>query len=60
VVVRCELGGFAGDSLKDIRDERVEDSHGLVTVLLERDLKTKRREETHEIPVSGWTCLRTL
>ena len=30
VVVRCELGFFAGDSLKDIRDERVEDSHGLV------------------------------
>ena len=30
VVVRGELGGFGSDSLENVRDERVEDSHGLV------------------------------
>jgi hypothetical protein len=51
VVVRCELGGFAGDSLKDIRDERVEDSHGFVTVLLERDLEDKKRRDSRDTSV---------
>jgi hypothetical protein len=30
VVVRSELGSLGSDSLEDVRDERVEDSHGLV------------------------------
>jgi len=30
VVVRGELGSLRGDSLEDVRDERVEDGHGLV------------------------------
>ena len=30
VVVDGELGGLGGDSLEDVRDERVEDGHGLV------------------------------
>ena len=30
VVVRSELGSLGGDTLEDVRDERVEDGHGLV------------------------------
>jgi hypothetical protein len=30
VVVRCELGSLGCDTLEDVRDERVEDGHGLV------------------------------
>jgi hypothetical protein len=30
VVVRSELGSLRSDSLEDVRDEGVEDSHGLV------------------------------
>jgi hypothetical protein len=31
VVVRGELGSLGSDTLEDVRDERVEDGHGLVT-----------------------------
>ena len=33
VVVRSELGSLGSDSLENVRDERVEDSHGLVAVM---------------------------
>jgi hypothetical protein len=42
VVVRSELGSLGSDSLKDIRDERVEDSHGLVAELSARYSVDKR------------------
>lgn len=59
VVVRSELGSLGSDSLEDVRDERVQDGHGLVTDTLART-NVERVWVTHEIPVSGWTCLRTL
>lgn len=37
VVVRRELGGLGSDTLEDVRDERVEDGHGLVAAMSVHD-----------------------
>ena len=60
VVVRSELGSLGSDSLEDVRDERVQNGHGLVTDTLAMIHGKGGGWLTHEIPVSGWTCLRTL
>lgn len=60
VVVRSELGGLGSDSLENVGDEGVEDSHGLVADCKRGGRVLEKLCQTHEIPVSGWTCLRTL
>lgn len=42
VVVRSKLGSLSGNSLEDVRDKRVEDSHGLVTIIPVSKCKVKR------------------
>ena len=67
LVVGRELGCLGRDALKDVVDERVEDEHGPAREKDEDEVSDgrragRRRRQTHllEIPVSGWTCLRTL
>ena len=42
VVVRSKLGSLSGNSLENVRDERVKDSHGLVTIIPVSKSKVKR------------------
>lgn len=51
LVVRSELGGLAGDALKDVVDEGVEDGHGLVgdtSVGVDLFICSSGREETRQ------------
>lgn len=59
VVVPGKAYGFVSELLEDIGDKGVHDGHGLGRVRARK--KRGRLERTlFEIPVSGWTCLRTL
>ena len=42
VVVRSKLGSLSGNSLENVRDERVKDSHGLVTIVPVSACRVKR------------------
>jgi len=57
LVVRRELGRLGRDALEDVVDERVEDQHGLGE---SAEDEGGARRTLLEMPVSGWTCLRTL